>query len=104
MPSPEGQDNSLEQRRAFNFVGLLTFSSRKELYPEYQESRGFEETDGADLLVQVLLWCYRRSQAQSVPDHCLMIVKGKALHPHFLLSPLPFCPSVPENGDFPFDL
>lgn len=56
MPSPpKGQDNNLEQRRACHFVGILIFSSGKELYPEYQESRSFEEADGADLLVQLFL-------------------------------------------------
>lgn len=87
MPSPpEGQDNSLQQGRAFNFLGLLIFSSGKELYPEYRESRGFEETDGADLLVQLFLCCYDRSKAQSIPDHCLVVGNRKpsSVHPHFV--------------------
>lgn len=61
-------------------------------------------SDRADLLVQLFLWYYHRSKAQFIPDHCLMIVNRKALHPDFLLSPLPFCPSIPKNGDFPFYL
>lgn len=45
MPSPpEARGDSLEQRRAFNFVGFLVFSVGKELCLEYQESRSFEDT------------------------------------------------------------
>lgn len=36
---PEGQGNSLEQRRAVNFVELPIFTLGKEFYPKYPEPR-----------------------------------------------------------------
>lgn len=54
---PEGQDNSLEQKSAVNFVGLPIFTLGKEFYPKYPERRVLKKPDSSAQLCQGRLNC-----------------------------------------------